>query len=98
LKDVLIALKKNSFQHSPFPVTLSIEMHCSLHQQKIMAKYFKTILVDIYVIDEDNPPNDFPTLNELKNKFIIKVILYYLQIFIGFKTKNNKGPKRRREY
>lgn len=38
-----------------------------------MAKYFKTILIDIFVVDEDNPPRDFPTLNQLKYNFIIKV-------------------------
>jgi hypothetical protein len=50
-------------------------MHCSTPQQIIMANYFKTILVDIFIVDENNPPQDYPTLNQLKNKFIIKVIL-----------------------
>jgi hypothetical protein len=52
-------------------------MHCTLPQQKVMAKYFRTILVDIYVVDENDPPYDYPTLNELKNKFIIKVTPLY---------------------
>ena len=38
-----------------------------------MAHYFKTILIDIYVVDDTNPPADYPTLNQLKNMFVIKV-------------------------
>lgn len=74
----MIALKKNSFQHSHYPVTLSIEMHCSKEQQLVMAKHFESILVDIFVVDENNPPRDYPTLNELKDYFIIKVIIKHL--------------------
>jgi hypothetical protein len=47
-------------------------MHCSEPQQLIMAKYFRDILVDIYCVDENNPPADYPTLNQLQNYFIIK--------------------------
>lgn len=43
-----------------------------------MAKHFESILVDIFVVDENNPPRDYPTLNELKDYFIIKVIIKHL--------------------
>jgi len=68
-----LALKKNSFEHSDYPVTLSIEMHCKAPQQIIMANYFHSILKDIFVVDENNPPHEYPTLNQLKKTFIIKV-------------------------
>jgi hypothetical protein len=36
--DVIEAIMKYSFVKSPYPVVLSIENHCCLEQQKIMAK------------------------------------------------------------
>jgi len=48
-------------------------MHCSLNQQLIMARYFTEILIDFYIVDEKNPPETYPTLNQLRNTFIIKV-------------------------
>jgi phosphatidylinositol phospholipase C delta len=71
-RDVLTNLRENSFKNSPFPVILSIEMHCSAKQQKIMADLFSEILKDIYIIDENNLPECYPSPNELKGKFIIK--------------------------
>jgi hypothetical protein len=65
-------MRQNSFKTSPYPVLFSIEMHCAPEQQKIMAKLFKEILKDIYVIDESNPPERYPSPEELKGKFIIK--------------------------
>jgi hypothetical protein len=47
-------------------------MHCKAEQQKIMAKLFKEILKDLYILDDDNPPETYPTPEELKGKFIIK--------------------------
>jgi hypothetical protein len=73
-------LKNNSFVNSSFPVILSIEMHCSELQQKVMAKYFKEILINLYVVDENNPPQDYPTLKELQNHFIIKVIHIFKEL------------------
>ncbi len=71
-KEVLSNLRQNSFLNSPFPVLLSIEMHCGIEQQKLIAKYFKEILKDIYTFDDSNMPDFFPSPNKLKRKFIIK--------------------------
>lgn len=71
-KDVLVSLKKTGFIMSDYPIMLSIEMHCSKDQQDKMADYFVSILQDIYVIDDVNPPEDYPKLKDLKGKFIIK--------------------------
>lgn len=65
-------MRQNSFKTSPYPVLFSIEMHCSPEQQIKMARLFKEILKDIYVIDEHNPPERYPSPEELKGKFIIK--------------------------
>ena len=72
LIDILIQLKKYSFVNSNYPIILSIENHLDENHQKIMSKLFKEILVDLYVLDQKNPPDYFPTLDELKGKFIIK--------------------------
>lgn len=72
LRDVLHAIKKAAFIMSEFPVILSIENHCKDKQLDIMADYFLKILVDLYVLNPDNVPADYPTLNQLKRKFIIK--------------------------
>lgn len=71
-KEVLMNLRENSFINSPFPILLSIEMHCSNEQQKIMANMFKEILKDIYVLNENDLPDQYPSPNKLKKKFIIK--------------------------
>lgn len=71
-KDVLISLRKTGFIMSDYPILLSIEMHCSKDQQDKMADYFVNILQDIYFIDENNPPENYPKLRDLKGKFIIK--------------------------
>jgi len=73
LKDVLKNIKENAFRKTDTPFFLSIEMHCGEEQQKVMAKYFKTILVDTWCPDQDGIiPDQFPSLNELKGKFIVK--------------------------
>ena len=71
-KDALKVIKANAFTVSRFPVILSIEMHCSSKQQDVMAKYFIDILQNIYVLDENNPPAQYPSPRDLKETFIIK--------------------------
>ena len=72
-KDVLQNIKENAFKKTDSPFFLSIEMHCGDDQQKIMAGYFKSILEDNWIPELDNSPQIFPSPNQLKNKFIIKV-------------------------
>lgn len=72
LEEALKAIKRNAFIVSEYPVILSIELHCSFPQQIRMAKYFKEILQDIYILDSENPPKEYPSPEELKRKFIIK--------------------------
>ena len=72
LEDILKELRENAFIKSSMPVILSIENHCDKEHQKIMAKKFKDILVDLYIFPCERKPNFIPTLKEMQNKFIIK--------------------------
>jgi hypothetical protein len=73
-RDVLKIIKENAFKKTDSPFFLSIEMHCGNEQQKVMAEYFRTILVDIWIPESDGVPNSFPTPNDLRKKFIVKVL------------------------
>jgi phosphatidylinositol phospholipase C, delta len=72
LKDVLQAIRKSAFLVSEYPVILSIENHCNKKQQDMMADLFYKCLSDLYVLDPENPPRDYPSPEELKKTFIIK--------------------------
>ena len=68
-------IKETAFKLVDSPFIISVEMHCGQDQQKIMASYFKTILVDTWIPEQDGMPISYPSPNELKRKFIIKVDL-----------------------
>ncbi|XP_055996618.1 1-phosphatidylinositol 4,5-bisphosphate phosphodiesterase eta-2-like isoform X3 [Ostrea edulis] len=76
-RDVLSAIKDYAFQTSPqipfnrYPVILSIENHCSVRQQTVMAAYIKSILGDLLYAPAE-PPNRIPSPHELMGKIIIK--------------------------
>ena len=72
LDDVLYELKQNAFIKSSLPVILSIENHLDFYHQEILAKKFKDILGDLYIFPYETKPEFLPTLEEMKNKFIIK--------------------------
>ncbi|TGZ84458.1 PLC-like phosphodiesterase [Ascodesmis nigricans] len=74
LADVITAIGKYAFTASPYPVILSLEVHCSLEQQVTMAELFKSILGDV-LVTEPFITNAFvlPSPEELKNRILIKV-------------------------
>uniref|UniRef100_A0A671NDB7 Phosphoinositide phospholipase C n=1 Tax=Sinocyclocheilus anshuiensis TaxID=1608454 RepID=A0A671NDB7_9TELE len=43
-KDVIKAIQENAFKTSEYPLILSLENHCSVEQQKIMAQHLISIL------------------------------------------------------
>jgi len=43
-KDVIEAIEEYAFEATPYPVTLSIENHCSIDQQTVMANHMTEIL------------------------------------------------------
>jgi phosphatidylinositol phospholipase C delta len=72
-KDVIKAIHEYAFVTSPYPVVLSIENHCSLEQQKIMAKMMTEIFKDALALPMKNAKDHpMPSPNELKNKILIK--------------------------
>ncbi|XP_077365454.1 1-phosphatidylinositol 4,5-bisphosphate phosphodiesterase delta-1a isoform X2 [Festucalex cinctus] len=73
-RDAIKAIKDYAFRTSDYPVILSLENHCSVDQQKLMAHYIISILGDALVSKPlgDFMPTNFPSPEELKGKFLIK--------------------------
>ncbi|XP_077409858.1 1-phosphatidylinositol 4,5-bisphosphate phosphodiesterase delta-1a isoform X2 [Vanacampus margaritifer] len=73
-RDAIKAIKDYAFKTSDYPVILSLENHCSVDQQRLMAHYIISILGDALVSEPlgDFMPTDFPSPEELKGKFLIK--------------------------
>ncbi|XP_053293140.1 1-phosphatidylinositol 4,5-bisphosphate phosphodiesterase delta-1b isoform X1 [Pleuronectes platessa] len=73
-KDTIKTIKEYAFKTSDYPVILSLENHCSLEQQKVMAHHMSSILGDALVTTPlgHGMPTDFPSPEELKGKFLIK--------------------------
>ncbi|XP_061589010.1 1-phosphatidylinositol 4,5-bisphosphate phosphodiesterase delta-1b isoform X2 [Cololabis saira] len=73
-KDAIKAIQQYAFKTSQYPVTLSLENHCSVEQQAVMAQHMRSILGSALVVSPlgDGMPADFPSPEELKGKFLIK--------------------------
>lgn len=56
-----------------YPIILSIEDHCSIVQQRIMATFFKKIFGDMLLTKAvDISADGLPSPNQLKRKILIK--------------------------
>ncbi|XP_042365972.1 1-phosphatidylinositol 4,5-bisphosphate phosphodiesterase delta-1a isoform X2 [Plectropomus leopardus] len=73
-RDVIKAIKEYAFKTSDYPVILSLENHCSVDQQKLMAHHMISILGDALLTKPlgNTMPTNFPSPAELKGKFLIK--------------------------
>uniref|UniRef100_A0A674M9R1 Phosphoinositide phospholipase C n=1 Tax=Takifugu rubripes TaxID=31033 RepID=A0A674M9R1_TAKRU len=73
-KDVIEAIKEYAFKASDYPVILSLENHCSVEQQQVMAHHMSSILGSALLTSPlgDVMPANFPSPEELKGKFLIK--------------------------
>ncbi|XP_069020557.1 1-phosphatidylinositol 4,5-bisphosphate phosphodiesterase delta-1-like isoform X2 [Embiotoca jacksoni] len=73
-KDAIKAIKEFAFKTSDYPVILSLENHCSVEQQAVMAQHMSSILGSALVTSSlgDGMPTNFPSPEELKGKFLIK--------------------------
>lgn len=73
-KDVIKAIKEYAFKTSEYPVILSLENHCGVEQQKIMAQHLTSILGSALVTKPlgDQMPTCLPAPEELKGRFIVK--------------------------
>ncbi|CAL1547804.1 unnamed protein product [Lymnaea stagnalis] len=70
-RDVIKAINEYAFITSPYPVILSIENHCSLQQQQVMANIMNLTFGEKIWRKEDDLI-ETPTPEKLKNKIIIK--------------------------
>lgn len=72
-KDVIKTIKNYAFKTSPYPVIISLENHCTLDQQKTMAKHLKDILGDMLLtLPIEGKVKDFPSPEQLKGKILVK--------------------------
>lgn len=93
--DVITAIATYGFTASPYPVILSLEVHCSHDQQVKMAEIMKEILGDT-LVTEPFMTNSFvlPSPDELKNKILVKVKPSSAQDEASLKTDLNAIDKR----
>ncbi|XP_055021793.1 1-phosphatidylinositol 4,5-bisphosphate phosphodiesterase delta-4 [Boleophthalmus pectinirostris] len=73
-KDVVSAVANYAFKVSPYPVIMSIENHCSVEQQRVMAQYLTLILGDKLLKSalDGRPPIGLPSPHELRGKILVK--------------------------
>ncbi|XP_029099998.1 1-phosphatidylinositol 4,5-bisphosphate phosphodiesterase delta-1 isoform X1 [Monodon monoceros] len=71
--DVLRAIRDYAFKVSPYPVILSLENHCSLEQQRVMAQHLHTLLGPM-LLDRplDGVTSSLPSPEQLKGKILLK--------------------------
>ncbi|XP_056381806.1 1-phosphatidylinositol 4,5-bisphosphate phosphodiesterase gamma-2 isoform X2 [Hyla sarda] len=71
--DVVQAIKDHAFVTSDYPVILSIEEHCTVEQQRYMAKVFKEVFGEMLLNKPIEASADqLPSPTQLKEKIIIK--------------------------
>ncbi|XP_056451897.1 1-phosphatidylinositol 4,5-bisphosphate phosphodiesterase delta-1b isoform X2 [Gadus chalcogrammus] len=73
-KDAIQAIHEYAFKTSEYPVILSLENHCSVEQQQVMAQHMSSILGPALLTQPlgDTMPTCFPSPEDLKRRFIIK--------------------------
>ncbi|CAH1795147.1 unnamed protein product [Owenia fusiformis] len=72
-KDVISAIDIYAFKASHFPVILSIENHCSVDQQKVMARHMIEIFGDkLFRTPLEDDTAELPSPFALKGKILIK--------------------------
>jgi len=69
---VLETIKARGFEISPYPVILSLEVHCTIPQQIAMARHLVQIFGDMLLAPLDYDLAQWPTLEQTKNKIILK--------------------------
>ncbi|XP_054156310.1 1-phosphatidylinositol 4,5-bisphosphate phosphodiesterase delta-4-like [Oppia nitens] len=73
LRDVLKTIHRYAFKKSQFPLILSMENHCSVEQQVVMAKLFEDILGDYLCTKRlDDYDKHWPSPEQLVRKIIVK--------------------------
>uniref|UniRef100_A0A8B9KDY5 1-phosphatidylinositol 4,5-bisphosphate phosphodiesterase gamma n=1 Tax=Astyanax mexicanus TaxID=7994 RepID=A0A8B9KDY5_ASTMX len=72
-RDVVKAINDHAFVASEYPLILSIEEHCDLKQQKLMAQVFREVFQDKLLSDPvELEAEQLPSPNQLRGKIILK--------------------------
>ncbi|XP_034042745.1 1-phosphatidylinositol 4,5-bisphosphate phosphodiesterase delta-4 [Thalassophryne amazonica] len=73
-KDVISTLKEYAFKTSDFPVILSLENHCGVEQQTVIAQHLRQILGDtlLSTLLDGQIPQTLPSPQEMKGKILLK--------------------------
>ncbi|XP_073329643.1 1-phosphatidylinositol 4,5-bisphosphate phosphodiesterase delta-4 [Pagrus major] len=73
-RDVVSTLKEYAFKTSDFPVILSLENHCGVEQQTVMARHLSQILGNTLLTTplDGTIPQQLPSPQELKGKILLK--------------------------
>ncbi|XP_063069568.1 1-phosphatidylinositol 4,5-bisphosphate phosphodiesterase delta-4 [Engraulis encrasicolus] len=73
-KDVIASVASYAFKVSEYPVIISLENHCSIEQQQVMAKHLSSILGDSLLRStvDGRVPTELPSPEDLKGKILIK--------------------------
>ncbi|KAM6957704.1 1-phosphatidylinositol 4,5-bisphosphate phosphodiesterase delta-3-A-like [Aplochiton taeniatus] len=73
-KEVIETINQYAFKASPYPIILSLENHCSVEQQAVMAKHLRTILGKKLLAKPlfDQPLKDLPSPEELRGRILVK--------------------------
>lgn len=73
-QNVMAAISKYAFVKNPYPVWISLEVHCNDYQQGLMADIIKTTCGSQLVLEPlDLDSQQLPTPEQLRNRIIIKV-------------------------
>ncbi|RKP10273.1 PLC-like phosphodiesterase [Thamnocephalis sphaerospora] len=71
--DSIASIKKRAFERSPYPVILSLEVHCGLRQQERMAAILREELGDMLVSEFlDSSEMRLPSPHDMMYRFLVK--------------------------
>jgi len=72
-RDVIEAISTYAFVSSPYPLILSLELHCDIDQQEIMANIMRVKLGSWLVVEPlDTASINLPSPEDLKYKILVK--------------------------
>ncbi|KAI1391410.1 PLC-like phosphodiesterase [Hypoxylon trugodes] len=73
-REVINTINKYAFVASPYPLWVSLEVHCNAPQQEVMASIMKEIFGSRLVTESLDPSaTKLPSPTDLKNRILIKV-------------------------
>ncbi|KAM8877547.1 1-phosphatidylinositol 4,5-bisphosphate phosphodiesterase delta-3-A-like [Synchiropus picturatus] len=72
--EVIQIIKEYAFKASPYPLILSLENHCSVEQQSVMARHLRSILGEKLLTKaiSGRDPQQLPSPEDLKGKILVK--------------------------